>query len=102
MLCRITLEPSKLPLVPLLDGAGPSFGSSKTCDSLDDGCGAERWFVVACRRAIASRCKTSLAGLAVSASGTWTITWPSQCGQRPFLPAYLSLTLNVCPLGHST
>ena len=40
--------------------------------------------------------------LAVSASGTWTITWPSQCGQRPFLPAYLSLTLKTCPWGHST
>ena len=40
--------------------------------------------------------------LPMSASGTRTITWPSQCGQRPFLPAYLSLTLKTCPLGHST
>jgi hypothetical protein len=37
----MTLEPNKLPLVPLLDGAGPSFGSSNTCDPLDDDCGAE-------------------------------------------------------------
>src|SRR5262245_61630008 len=100
MLCRITLEPSRLPLVPLLAGAGPSFGSSNTCEPLEDCDGADAW-CAPCRRWIASRCKTSLAGLAVSASGTCTITWPSQWGQRPFLPAYLSLTLNVCPLGHS-
>jgi hypothetical protein len=30
MLCRITLEPRKLPLVPLLAAAGPSLGSSNT------------------------------------------------------------------------
>src|SRR5215467_3923194 len=62
MLCRITLEPSKLPLVPLLGAAGPSLGSSKTCDPLDDWCGSGGWCDV-CRREIASRCSVSFTGI---------------------------------------
>src|SRR5262245_34395527 len=38
MLCRITLEPNRLPLVPLLEGDGPSLGSSNTCEPLDEDC----------------------------------------------------------------
>jgi hypothetical protein len=36
MLCRITLDPNRLPLVPVLAIAGLSFGSSNTCEPEED------------------------------------------------------------------
>jgi hypothetical protein len=36
MLCRMTLDPKRLPLVLLLGASTASAGSSNTCESLED------------------------------------------------------------------
>src|SRR3990172_4275416 len=99
MLWRITEEPSRLPLVP---GAEPRSWEESSRTELElpeepdvDCLAAWRW-------RMASFWSSSSISRRLNASGTTTITWPSQWGQRPFLPAYLSLTLKTCPFWYST
>ncbi len=94
-LWRITEELMRLPLVPAESLATESSSTEEECPTPFSA-------AAAARSAAAARWTAVAVSFDERISGTRTKTCPLQKGQRPFFPAYLSLTLNSCPWGHFT